>query len=152
MKGLLFALALNLFFAFVGLTERNVGNVAYAATDVHVVVSSALPSRITVTTGTAIRVDNWNKGVQGTIVPNRVSICLQNHDAADNISLGFDSQVSTNTTTVIGTSTVGGFILSPGNADFTCIGALRGLAIWGVCADDGGAGGCNISTIQYGKE
>lgn len=150
MKQMLSTLALMGLFALAGLMEHS--QVAVAATDVHVRVSSAMPSRVVVTTGTAIRVDNWNNGVQGTIVDPRVAVCIQNHDSADNIFIGFDSTVSTNTTTSVSTSTRVGFVANPGSSDFLCIGAIRGLPIWAMCVDAAGASGCVAAVIQYAKE
>ena len=135
--------------ALTGLLDPNMKNVAFAATDVHVVISTAFHSRVVVTTGTVIRVDNWNAGSQGTgaanLLPGRVSFLLQNLDSAGCVFCNHTTAVSSDTAqSGVGTKVCADEIVT--------VGMLRGLRMDCIAADAAGADGAVITTTQYGKE
>jgi len=137
------------------------GSSAFAATDVNVVISSAIPSRVVVTSGTATgagatRVDNWNRGNQCTtthcLMASRVSVCLQNMDTADDIFCGWTSSVSSDTATSPqgspGTQETGTKV---GPTELYCTDANRDLQVHCKAEDDAGAAGVLIKVDQLGK-
>lgn len=147
MKPALAALSLNLLFAAVGLLGPSVP-VAEASTDVAVVVSSGLSSRVTITSGTIpVRIDNWDRNAQsGAMVGQpRIGVCFQNSEATNEFYWGFNTSVSSHTG-----SGVIGFKASSG--DLICVGALRTVPIYAVGADACGASGCKITATQLAKE
>lgn len=143
----------------VGLLDMGHTDLAYAATDVNVVISSAIPSRVIVASGTstgggATRVDNWDRGVQCTtaycLQPLRVSICCQNLDSADDAYFGWTASVSTDTAQSATSSLEAGWKVATG--DVICKDADRGLALWAKAADSAGAAGVLLSCEQLGKK
>ena len=142
MKELIDTLALMSLFAFVGLTSA-VPEVR-ASTDVNAVFYSTMTSRVIVTTGTAIRVDNWHRGVQGSIVSGRINLFFQNLDSADDIFCDTNILVST-----FPTSVNQGF--KYGTGVFGSEGLTTQGSLYCQCADAGGAAACVMATRQSGR-
>lgn len=130
-----------------------VASVARAGTPVSVEISSAIVSGLSVTTGTVIRVDNWNKGAsqtdvnystKTTIIANRIGITIQNQDSADNIYCDYNATVST-----AAASAQVGTLIEPGdNAYFAC---PNWMYVYCQAVDAAGASGVRVNLKQYGR-
>lgn|SRR3990167_1705371 len=133
------------------------------ASDFEISFSSAVGSGVIVTTGTAIRVDNWINGSQnGTstikhagvgifVSLDRTNILVQNQDSADDIYCDFASGVST-TTVSAGQRGRIGRIIDQANVE-TNIGCDFSCQYWCLAVDAAGAAGVLIRLEQIaGKQ
>lgn len=147
MKSASFAVCLNLLFAAVGLLGNSVQDAA-ASADVNLVYLSTITSRVVVTTGTSIRIDNWMNGTQGTVLRNRSTVQWQNLDSSDDIfCLNNNSSVSTDTA-----NANVGFKYTPGT--FATEGIAAGVpqqTIWCRAVDSAGAAGVVIVVRQVSR-
>ena len=137
---------------------------AYGWTDVLVRIDTAMPSLVMVSSaatglgavGTgkgATRIDNWNKGLQGTVSGNLLSgrthlCCVNVSTFSANVYVGWSNSVSTQA--VVGTFDEMGEILKQDGK--TCRAADRSLAVWAVAADNAGSRGVALSCEQLGKK
>lgn len=106
---------------------------AHASTDVNVVGSSWTWSGVICTSGTVVRVDNFYHGLStGIITSQRIGLVFQNQDSTNAVWLGYDANLSTDTTNVAHGQNIG-FKLKAN--DITFIGALRSVQIYCQSAD-----------------
>lgn len=134
MRDILATFGLMALLALVGLSGRGVQQ-AQASTDVNVVYLSTYTSRVVVTTGTTIRIDNWDSGTQGFVKSDRIAVQYQVLDKNWDIWCGNASTVSTDTAK----NTVG-FRWS--YRDFISDGANAVVQTW--CQADDGAGSAGV--------
>lgn len=137
MRDILATFGLMALLALVGLSGRGVPQ-AQASTDVNVVYLSTYTSRVVVTTGTAIRIDNWDAGSQGFVKSDRIAVQYQNLDKNWDIWCSGDSSVSTDTT-----KAAVGFRWS--YRDFISDGASALSQTW--CKADDGAGAAGVVIV-----
>ena len=145
MIGNKWAVALVALIAFVGLTDKP--HNAWANTDVNVLISSGMVSRVLVATGTtATRIDNWNRGITGTtsttLLGVRKSVCWQN-TGAWNVFCSVDASISSNTA-----SNFSGWAYAVN--DVGCIDAARSMSIYCIASDSATLPGNSITVQQFG--
>ena len=118
---------------------------AFADTDIQERISTATVGGITVTTGTAVRVDNVFRNGQRSAITNRVGILVENHNATYFAICSFDSSFSTAATSI---NNFGGSIRA---LDRKYIGMYQNVTYYCQCEDGAGANGCAFTTEQYVK-
>ena len=126
--------------------------IAYAATDVNVILSSATYGGVCVTTGTVIRVDTRRRGGDYTTIPStRIGIEIQNQDATYNIWCAYDTQFTTFTTGPNGVSVSSiGFRLGPDSVRY--VGMIRGAQYNCQAADAAGTACVPLHVEHIHKE
>lgn len=126
---------------------------AYAGTDVAVSISSAIPSGLTITTGTAIRADYWNRGNYATsvnystmtsVIRDRIGVTIQNLDTANNIYCDYNISVST----IVVNANIGTMI-EPG--DHVYFGLPAFIPLYCKAVDAAGASGVRTNVKQYAR-